>query len=184
MILSQVWSLFLNPTKRAERLQFPEVLLVCWLFSFIKGIYSVISLNFSLLYKSFSFWSVPTDELSSRWFLYATLMEAIFYPVYLIFIKTLWSFVIRGFCLVANKKVSQEEIDDVLITSFTPHILLALPLVGTFFHQLLHLVYLYLGLRHKLFLSRAQSILLIFSPILILVLFWLTIIMIFAVDQP
>ncbi|MFZ8933796.1 MAG: hypothetical protein ACO20H_04200 [Bacteriovoracaceae bacterium] len=166
MILSNIWSIFTGPTKRNKRVDFYEMILVCWIFYIIGSTYTVIFHNFSLTFKQFSFWPRSSSLFESTAFLYWTLVLSIFYPLYLLVIKEVWVFIIKFFNIIFSKNSDPELAEDIIITSFSGHILLALPLIGSFFHQLIHLVYLYLGLRKKMLMSRLQSLVIIISPLL------------------
>jgi hypothetical protein len=181
MILSQIWSLFTAPTKKVEKINFYELVLVCWIFYIIKTTYSVVLHNFSLTFKHFSFWPSSISFFESQVFLYWTLIGCIFYPIYLLLIKEIWVFIINFFKEVFNIDADSRLAEELLMTSFSSHILLAIPVIGIFFHQLVHLIYLYLGLRKRMLMSRLQSILVIISPFLFIALFAFFIIVVFVV---
>lgn len=110
-------------------------------------------------------------ELIPYYFLIiSTSLDIIFFPVLMLVVTQLWNLIIRafGWMLGIEKSERQGIADDITVVALSSNFFLVLPIAGIFLQKLAWLYLMYVGLRKNLGASRSLSIVILFTPTLIL----------------
>lgn len=184
-ILTSFWIRFLHPLKYRSfnlyKLSFSEIVLVSWIFGIIWSIYGVLLLNFSILFNKYSLLDLGPQIFSKKWYLYGILFDALLFPIWIWLTKQIWSYILNFFNELFNTNESKEAIEEVLNNSFSSSILMLVPFIGKPLHQIVQLIYIYLGLRNRLLMSRLQSLTVLCSPLIFIAIFFMALFLIFMV---
>lgn len=174
----------LHPTKKLDgedRISYVEVLGISWGLHMVYAFYSVFALylgilsydylstseNFShMLFQSFN---LTFQKIS----LMGTLFEVIFYPFIFQFAFKFWAFVVKFYAQMydyAGKDESKQDddIDELLTTSFTTNIFLIIPIFGNLISIVAQAYYIFIGLRKKFSFTGAQAFLILITPLFVL----------------
>lgn len=155
---------------KTVELEFIETMGVSWIFVILKVLYLVIGLILSLHLFGVSgeeYWSLDS-YLAQRLFLILALSEVVFFPIVIWIYAKIWKILISFFIgLFANLSVSETKIvsEQIIISSLSTHIFLAIPIFGGPLRHISGLIYIFLGLRNNLSFSRMQATLTLISPL-------------------
>jgi hypothetical protein len=163
-------------------LSFPESISISWGFVLLQAILIIASLplgNYliSETMNSFEFEQPIVMNIASRWQLitvFFLLFEAIFFPAFIWFYTKLWGILIRFFGNIFQiENVTEKSLEQIMSVAITGHAFLIIPVFGSMIKHVSLLVYLFAGLRENLGMTRAQSLMVLVSPIFVLTLFCL-----------
>lgn len=168
-------------------LELVELVGVSWFFVIIRGLYSLVSINFGILvYQNYFSDNLPLlEEIFSPVTLQAQKMlllyvvgEAALYPLVLWFYIKVWSVLINFFGNLFSIEGDINLMTEQIVGhSLVGHFFLLIPIFGEVARYFSSIVYIFAGLRNNMRMSVLQSVIVISSPLLLLLMF---ILMLFA----
>lgn len=157
-----------------EPLTLAQALGVSWLFSILRGLLSIIILN----YFFYSFLSMQSEEfpflqeliqsstLSSYYFfLFSSALDVIFFPIGTLVITEMWAWVIRKYSEFLNPQLPHDDIADQITThALASNLFSIIPFVGNIFQMFIYYFLLYAGLRSNLGATKSLAITILLTP--------------------
>ena len=157
-----------------EPLTLAQALGVSWLFSILRGLLSIIILN----YFFYSFLSMQSEEfpflqeliqsssLSSYYFfLFSSALVVIFFPIGTLVITEMWAWVIRKYSEFLNPQLPHDDIADQITThALASNLFSIIPFVGNIFQMFIYYFLLYAGLRSNLGATKSLAITILLTP--------------------
>ena len=184
---------FLHPDRvegyRPVKLSAYESLSFSWVFIILNGIFKVLTLN-SVAFLLLNLLSDPDLIISQfidvsqfpifHFMLLSIVLDIIFYPLFGIIIIQYWEFVFKffGYLLEVGDDAT-DRAHSILAVYFSSSIFKIIPILGQPLHSLSSMVLMYAGLRKQLGASPILSICIIFTPFLMMLMFFSAIFLIF-----
>ena len=161
-----------------KKLGIYESLGASWAFVVINGIVRIWLINLVLV--SFYEFTAQGDGLIDQLYhadgftgyyflVMSTILDVIFYPLFVLFVIQFWEFVISFFgkWLGVQGDLTQKA-QDIMAVSLSSHLFMVIPIFGAMAQKLASLVLMYAGLRKQLNASPAMCICIMLTPILII----------------
>jgi hypothetical protein len=167
-----------NSLNETVELDFIESMGVSWIFVILKVMYVVLTLMISLFFLNGGFenyWILDSYQ-PQRLLLTISIAEVVFFPIFIWVYVKVWNVLIIFFTgLFGSLKNSdiRSISNQIVNASLSSHVFLIIPVFGGVMRHISGLIYIYLGLRNNLGFSRAQGLLTLISPLLIIGLFGL-----------
>jgi hypothetical protein len=155
-----------------------ESLGASWAFVVINGIIRIWLINLVII-SFYQFTSIGdglidqlynSDGFTGYYFLIlSTILDVIFYPLFVLFLIQFWEFIISFFGKVMKVEGDlTQKAQDVIAVSLSSHALLVVPIFGDMAQKLASLVLMYAGLRKQLNATPVMCFCIILTPILIM----------------
>lgn len=111
-------------------------------------------------------------ELLPYYFLVlSTALDLVFFPVLTLVVTQFWNVVISGFgrLLEIEKEERMRIADQVTVVALSSNFFLVLPILGVFLQKIAWFILMYKGLRKNLGASRSLSVIILFTPTIVMV---------------
>ena len=158
---------------RYRGVDYYEAIAVSWVLVLCHSFYSPVALHLGI--HSRQMWELPAGIFPSEEWEYGMLLIKLvagvtFFPLFAWVQVSFWDMIIRFFAALFNREDGNTEqvSQEIARHSLVGHVFLIIPIFGGLAHLIAGLVLLYAGLRKNLSLSRAQSFVVIASPVIIL----------------
>ena len=175
------------PSKfKLRQTAFSEVVIISWIFVFIYTIYSISTLNVGLEVAKYFENSDIMHSISRHFImvkifsLFSIIINAVLFPLYALFYQRFWIFITGFFVDLYNMKKDEKAIEEVVNSSFVANTFLIIPIIGSFFRNIAVFVFLFAGFRRNLKMDIPQTVLLLSTPILLILIFIFLIILWFV----
>lgn len=175
---------FLHPIEGAhseEKMTSIEVLGISWSMHLLSAFYSIFAIylgtvGYEFLSSSenyahlvFNTFDLSFEKLNILWII----ASAIFYPLLFWFGYRIWIFFLKFYALIFEytppEGVDTEDVaEDILNTTLSANLLLAIPIFGSFLSFIAKAYYLFVNLRKKFFFTKMQSFLVLITPFFLL----------------
>lgn len=179
----RLFSLVGDDYRERLKLDFVALTSVSWIFIILYSMYSLIfihvGLSFTELLQENGYF--PGLSISSSFqrklSLFVILFDVVFFPLSAWVYVKFWRIIVTFFVSVFDRKVEPEALDDVVNNALVGNFFLVIPVFGKFMKQLAGIFYIFTGLKYNLRFTMFQSLIIIFSPLLLVGVFILFIIM-------
>lgn len=179
----RLFSLVGDDYKERLKLDFVGFTSVSWIFIILYSMYSLIfihiGLSFTELLQENGYF--PGLSISSSFqrklSLFVILFDVVFFPLSAWVYVKFWRIIVTFFASVFDRKIEPEALDDVVNNALVGNFFLVIPVFGKFMKQLAGIFYIFTGLKYNLRFTMFQSLIIIFSPLLLVGVFILFIIM-------
>lgn len=155
-----------------------ESLGASWAFVVINGLVRIWLINLVLL--SFYHFTSPGDGLIDQLYLgdghagyyfliLTTILDVIFYPLFVLFLIQLWEFIISFFGkLLAVEGDLSAKAQDIIAVSLSSHIFMIIPIFGSMAQKIASFILMYAGLRKQLSASPLLCVCILMTPFVML----------------
>lgn len=164
-----------------QPLTLAESIGISWIFAIIRGLAKIIIMNFFLQSfiqmqsKNFPFLEelLTSSGTSTYYFLlFSAALDLIFFPIGMIVMTEVWSWVIRKYATWLNENLPAEEIADQITThALSSNLFSIIPFVGDIIQTGLYYFLLYAGIRSNLGASRSLTWVILLTPTILLLMF-------------
>lgn len=164
-----------------QPLTLAESIGISWIFAIIRGLAKIIIMNFFLQSfiqmqsKNFPFLEelLKSSGTSTYYFLlFSAALDLIFFPIGMIVMTEVWSWVIRKYATWLNENLPAEEIADQITThALSSNLFSIIPFVGDIIQTGLYYFLLYAGIRSNLGASRSLTWVILLTPTILLLMF-------------
>lgn len=165
-----------------KKLSVYESLGASWIFVVMNGIIRILLVNF-VLYAfltisntDLSFFSIIAKEESLLGFYFlilSTILDVIFYPLFMLFLIQFWEFVIRLFArLLGHQENLEDKARSIMTVALSSHIFSVVPILGNMAQKFAALILMYAGLRKQLNASAALSVCIMMFPLFLMLAFF------------
>lgn len=157
-----------------------EVISVSWVFAIVQSFYVLAEKNaeqdsFNLSANLPNIFGMGSSYKFSNALVMTMVIKVIFFPIGLWLYSKFLFYIIKFFTNIFGTDLEEAERDkaihQVVNFSFTSFAFLSIPFVGKKIQSLTQIIYLYAGLKENIKMSGFQSLVTIFSPILLLAAF-------------
>lgn len=180
---SRLFSLVNDDYRERLKLDFVSFTCVSWIFIILYSLYSLIFIHLGLSFAEvlqengyFPGLSI-SSSFQRKLSLFVILFDVVFFPLSAWVYVKFWRIVVTFFASVFDRKVEPEALDDVVNNALVGNFFLVIPVFGKFMKQLAGIFYIFTGLKYNLRFTMFQSLIIIFSPLLLVGVFILFIIM-------
>ena len=156
-----------------------ESLGASWIFIVINGIVKIFLINFVIFAflkisdigpKIFSSLSNEDGFIGFYFIILSTILDIIFYPLFVLFLIQFWEFIIKIFArLLGHVENVDEKARSIMTVALSSHIFVIVPILGSLAQKLSAMILMYAGLRKQLNASPALSICIMLVPILLFI---------------
>lgn len=164
-----------------QPLTLAESIGISWIFAIIRGLAKIIIMNFFLQSfiqmqsKNFPFLEelLTSSGTSTYYFLlFSAALDLIFFPIAMIVMTEVWSWVIRKYATWLNENLPAEEIADQITThALSSNLFSIIPFIGDIIQSGLYYFLLYAGIRSNLGASRSLTWVILLTPTILLLMF-------------
>lgn len=173
-----------NVSEAPIKLSFLEAMSISWAMRMVYAFYAILSINFgvaaskvmndsesfgNLFFKNFP---MKTQQMV----LLTTLMAAIFYPLTMWIYTKFWGVIIKFFANLFSIKGNVDQMSEEVVNhSLVSNFFFLIPVFGEVAKHFSSLIYIFAGLRKNLGMTALQASVVIFSPIFLVVVFFMII---------
>ena len=148
-------------------LSFVESVGVSWVFAILRALYAFFGLWLGkYAVESMGFGGQNFD--SKKMILIFQIGQVVFFPLMAWIYVKFWTLLIIFFGILYDKEEQSSEIaDEILVSSLSTNIFLAIPVLGGFLQKASSLLFIFIGLRENMKLGTLQSLFVVISPVIL-----------------
>jgi hypothetical protein len=169
--------LLLDGESDLRRMTVGESLGLSWIFVIINGVMRIILINFvimiylSLYHDTSSIFDVfdNSDRFLGFYFIIlSTILDVIFYPLFMLFFIQFWEFVLKVFGGALKVENASDKAAEIMSVAMSSHILTIVPIFGGFAQKFASLILMFAGIKKQLNTSTPMALCILAFPIFIM----------------
>ncbi len=159
-----------------RRLSVGESLGLSWIFVVINGLMRIILINFvvmiylNLYYDASSIFNIfdNSDRFLGFYFIIlSTILDVIFYPLFMLFFIQFWEFVLRIFAGALKVENASEKAAEIMSVAMSSHILTVVPIFGGVAQKFASFVLMFAGIKRQLDTSTPMALCILAFPLFV-----------------
>jgi hypothetical protein len=169
--------LLLEENESIKNISLSESIGLSWIFVVLNGVVRILLINFVLIL----FMNLFSDESTlSRVFesddgfigfyflIFSTILDVIFYPLFMLFFVQFWSFILRIFGSLLNIEDTDERVEKIMVVTMSSQILSVIPIFGGIAQKFAALILMFAGIKKQLEASTLLTLCILSFPLLLM----------------